>query len=330
VAIIDTVTNNVTACGGTVVRRWRLSDTCGNATTNSANVVINDTTAPTFSCPENIQFCAGNPVDPLTLPTATDNCAGQVPVTWSRSDNAPGLNDPWPLGQTTVTYSANDGCNTNSCSFTVTVDTCIQYCTLSQGFYGNLGGAGKQTVEIMSQLLTTDLVIGKPGNSLTFTLDDIECIILRLPATGPSSVLPGGDLFMDASCNTATPLPLDKKGIKFRNNMLGQTITLSLNSRLYLIEGNGEPLSDAPLTAHFCTWDGETKDSTQSFDISANVLTALTDLGLPHTVGGLLELANRALADWPIAPASLGDVHGAVGTIIDAFHGCRFLTACEE
>jgi hypothetical protein len=310
-------------------RTWTADDGCGNTTTRSQTITVIDITAPLINCPEDIVVCSADLVGTLTVPTATDNCAGtNVVVTWTRSDGATNLNAPWPSGTTTVISTATDGCNTSTCTNTVTVDTCIQYCTLSQGWYGNEGGKGKQTVAIMSQLLATnDLVIGKPGNSVTFTLDDIKCIILRLPATGPSSVLPGGNLVMDTNCNTTTPLPLDKKGIKFRNNMLGQTITLSMNIRLYQLGNGDSPLGEAPLTSEFCTWDGEHGDSINSFTISANVLTALTNLGLPHTVGGLVELANRALADWDIAPASLGDVHGAVGTIIDAFHGCRFLTS---
>jgi len=166
-------------------------------------------------------------------------------------------------------------------------------------------------------------------------LADLKCIILRLPAGGPSETLPAGNLTMDANCNTSPALPLDKKGIKFRNNMLGQTIALSLNVRLgdpfYLDPPKGEPLADAPLNTEFCTWDGVSKDSLQSHSIPGSVLTALDTLGLPKTVGGLLELANLALAGQNTDGASLGDIHSAVGAINEAFDECRFLTLdCPE
>ena len=69
-------------------------------------------------------------VDIIT-PTVTDNCGGGQ-ITGVRSDNLP-ISDPYPLGQTTITWTATDACgNVSSVIQTVTIgDTqmpVINYC----------------------------------------------------------------------------------------------------------------------------------------------------------------------------------------------------------
>lgn len=99
------------------------SVTCDlGATTCSFTVTVNDTQAPSLTCPGNITknndpgLCSA--VATYTTPTATDNCPGVGAVSCS-----PASGSTFAKGTTTVTCSATDAhSNTGSCSFTVTVN----------------------------------------------------------------------------------------------------------------------------------------------------------------------------------------------------------------
>ncbi|MTI40605.1 HYR domain-containing protein [Fulvivirga lutimaris] len=98
------------------------TDDAGNQTTCSFNVTVTDISAPVFnSCPSNITVAiTGDGCDATatwTVPTASDNCSSDIVPT---ADFSPG--DAFPLGTTTVTYTATDvGGNESTCSFDVTV-----------------------------------------------------------------------------------------------------------------------------------------------------------------------------------------------------------------
>lgn len=88
--------------------------------TCSFTVTINDNFDPVFdTCPSNITVDANENCTAIVTweePTASDNC-GFKPQLTSDYDG-----DPFPIGTTTVTYTATDeGGNTATCSFDVTV-----------------------------------------------------------------------------------------------------------------------------------------------------------------------------------------------------------------
>jgi len=223
-------------------------------------------------------------------------------------------------------------------------------CSLTQGFYGNLRGKflGIPGIQLADGLLKqTDPQSGQPGltvgvlglASLTFGPDDVLCLVRRLPAGGPATTLPSADISFvgsaDGTCDMVPiAVPLDRKGDKFRNVLLGQTITLALNTRL------SSNLPGFPLSETFCTqgaiWqpDGTfmiaDKSTIQQHTLPAKVLQALADLGLPSPVEGLLELANRALAGLDTGGANLSQINSAVTTINEAFDECRFWVQCPE
>jgi hypothetical protein len=218
-----------------------------------------------------------------------------------------------------------------------------QYCTLGQGFYGNTGGSfnGFGTTALLDSLLSEGaLTVGKTGCSLTFPEGASSCIIGLLPAGARPVAFPDtlGDAAVDSLCGTPPELPL-KKG-RFRNVLIGQTVSLTLNTRL------DDELSDLEICPElrtvaalpgddglFGTGDDvmDTESDTLTFTIPESVIAALVDsLGLPQTVGGVLELANRGLAGEPTGGARLGDVNQAASAINDAFDGCRFLVSCTE
>jgi hypothetical protein len=70
----------------TITRTWLATDDCGNSTTCSQVITVDDSTPPTITdCPDNITI----ECDESTLPgntgmaTATDNCDGMPTVTYS-------------------------------------------------------------------------------------------------------------------------------------------------------------------------------------------------------------------------------------------------------
>src|SRR6185436_16371074 len=91
----------------------------------SFQVTVNDTQDPVITCPANITvgndpgLCSAI-VNPGTA-TATDNCSG-VTVQGVRSDGQ-ALNAPYPVGLTTITWTATDASNnTDTCNQTITVN----------------------------------------------------------------------------------------------------------------------------------------------------------------------------------------------------------------
>ena len=124
------------SCAGNyqIIRTWKATDACGNLSTCQQTIFVQDVTSPVISC-----AVSGNQSVDYNSPTgydqtnnswdasATDNC-GNVILTASltgatisgpfTSLNGVSFNE----GSTTVTWTANDGCdNIVSCQFTVTV-----------------------------------------------------------------------------------------------------------------------------------------------------------------------------------------------------------------
>jgi hypothetical protein len=109
---------------GTTTITWTATDAAGNHAECTQTVTVADHENPTITCPANITTneepgtCAAH-VNPGT-PTASDNC-GSPTVSGSRSDGRP-LSDTYPLGTTTITWTATDSSgNHSSCTQTITV-----------------------------------------------------------------------------------------------------------------------------------------------------------------------------------------------------------------
>ncbi|WP_339611906.1 HYR domain-containing protein [uncultured Xanthomarina sp.] len=110
---------------GTTTVTYTITDAAGLTASCSFNVTVNDTQAPIFnSCPPGISVnndigvCGA--IANYTIPTASDNC-GTATVTQT---DGTGLTsgDLFPIGTTTIEYTADDGNgNTTICSFTISV-----------------------------------------------------------------------------------------------------------------------------------------------------------------------------------------------------------------
>ncbi len=99
---------------GTTIITWTFTDNKGNTSSQTQNVVINDTTAPVPDIADLPDITAECEVNSLTPPTATDNCAGNL--TASTDVTLPITSQ----GTTVVTWTYNDG-NGNTFSQTQNV-----------------------------------------------------------------------------------------------------------------------------------------------------------------------------------------------------------------
>ena len=106
---------------GTTSVTCTVRDTANNPASCSFSVTVNDTQAPTVTCPGNI-----------TTTTAPGQCSANVSFTATASDNCPGATvtcspasgSSFNKGTTSVTCTAKDeaGNTSQACSFTVTVE----------------------------------------------------------------------------------------------------------------------------------------------------------------------------------------------------------------
>lgn len=108
---------------GTTIVTYLVTDASGNPATCSFNVTVEDNEDPTFT---------GCPGPVITVPNTLGNCGATV--TWTppvANDNCPGVSvssshnpgDFFPVGTTTVTYTATDAeGNTATCIFDIVVE----------------------------------------------------------------------------------------------------------------------------------------------------------------------------------------------------------------
>jgi hypothetical protein len=329
------------------------TDDCGNDASCSFSVTVNPNPVCTLSEP-----------NPLPLCGSTGNILSAAPgfanYEWSVDSANPGWTIDSGQGTDQITYTAPAAVSEATFTLVVTDDndcqgTCsvtfsclppqVEFCSLTQGFYGNAGGTfnGETAVVLMNRLLTEGgaLTVGLPGQSFTVIAGDGACLIETLPAGSEPTTLPSGDGVFESGCNTSTGIPTDSGG-KWANVLLGQVISLSFNLRLNL------PLMDLgsrELCTTFITQaalpgpDGilgteddvpDPNDPGQTFTIEQSVIDALGNLGLPTTVSGLLTLANGALGGAAdLGGATIGDINKAVDAINRGFDECRFLILCD-
>ncbi|MEQ1911071.1 MAG: HYR domain-containing protein, partial [Vicinamibacterales bacterium] len=137
-------------CAGnyTINRTWTATDACGNSSTCLQVITVHDVTGPVITCPANITHTADAGVCSYTVnvgvATATD-C--QTPSVAGVRSDALALNAPYPVGVTTITWTATDVCgNSSTCLQTVTVTDNENPVTICQNITVNLGPTGTVTI----------------------------------------------------------------------------------------------------------------------------------------------------------------------------------------
>jgi len=109
------------SCAGTysTTRTWTATDDCGNTSTCSGTIVVQDITSPTITCVVETSpiDCPAIPV--FTIPTATDACDASVDITFADVSTPGSCVGTY---STTRTWTATDDCgNTATCSGTIVV-----------------------------------------------------------------------------------------------------------------------------------------------------------------------------------------------------------------
>jgi hypothetical protein len=209
---------------------------------------------------------------------------------------------------------------------TVTVAECAdEFCTLTQGFYGNEGGTfcnGMGTVELINSLLSQgNLVVGSNGNTMTFYPGEAGCVIDLLPGGGPAKKITG--------LNTCANHPgIQIKSGRIYNILLAQTITLGLNLRLSSDLGDLEIFSNILLTASSsgCDEEGDVIEGEWvEYPIPISVYNVLSQNGaIVPDVWDLYALANLGLGGGNVGATTLSAIADALDAINKGFDECRF------
>jgi len=127
--ITGTTTDPLTySTEGTHVITWNFDDGNGNSIDVTQNVIVEDVTAPTATCPSDVVTCDGQ-VTSIGLTDLYDNCSTPV-VTYELSGSTTGAGsgdagmEIFNPGATTVTYTfVDESGNSGQCQFTVTYET---------------------------------------------------------------------------------------------------------------------------------------------------------------------------------------------------------------
>jgi hypothetical protein len=234
-------------------------------------------------------------------------------------------------GHFTLTLVDIFGCTT-SCTTDITVQIADEYCTVTQGYWGNSGGnfcnTGNKLNYINSLLGTTGLLVGCASNTLYFAPGEGQCIINLLPGGGTPARITGTN-----TCGSHPGIQI--KNGKINNVLLAQTITLGLNLRIKTNLGLlsldtpvlevanstgclGGPGTDSPVGGTIVNYN---------FPMSVYTLLQTKYGTSTPTVANLFDLANQALGDCGnISKNMLSPINDAVSFINEKFDGCKWAT----
>ncbi|MCC6462976.1 MAG: HYR domain-containing protein [Saprospiraceae bacterium] len=174
----------------TLTRTWQAQDLCGNATSASQIITVQDTQAPTFNNPPaNVTVaCANIPTAPVL--SAQDNCSGAT-VVYQGQVQGPGT---CATGYTlTRSWTATDGCG-NAATHTQTILVQDQFAgDVPEGIAaGDPSGQGSNTVNRPQSLLVQRDFGLRPNPAtdwITLDLQDFEGETLHIAVYSPLGAL---------------------------------------------------------------------------------------------------------------------------------------------
>jgi len=160
----------------------------------SFTVTVKDNEKPTITCPADITVLTPGPGQPTAVtfaaPTVADNCPGASAV------QSAGLasGSTFPIGRTTVTYTATDASsNSSSCSFVVTVPACVTTVTVEGNFVTKASTTTAKKVAIQGAKV---ILLPKSAVQSSCNLLDASCMwanLATINTAGDPQVLTGSD-----------------------------------------------------------------------------------------------------------------------------------------
>ena len=137
-----------------------VTDKAGAGSTDDTLITVQDTTPPALFCPPDVtvECQSAGQAEVLVPPaTASDSCYGTVPVTNDRTPGGADASGAYPLGSTTVTFTATDGAgNTSSCETVVTVVDTTPPLISSSVSPGVLWPPNHRMVDVSASVVATD------------------------------------------------------------------------------------------------------------------------------------------------------------------------------
>jgi len=162
----------------TITRTWSVSDGCGNTSSFTQTITVQDVTAPQITCPgnkTNIPYDFGQLYATVNIgtATATDNCAPTANI--AITNNNPYSSFQYPIGTTTITWKAEDvRLNSSTCVQTINVRKRNTSLTYTGALTSNRVFVQYSDTIQLSALLTDDEGLVTPnvisGKSVVFQL----------------------------------------------------------------------------------------------------------------------------------------------------------------
>lgn len=379
--ITGTLNNEYTAPAGMSPYNWSISGNgtiSGSNTNSSVNVTAGATGSFTltlttvlngcsFTCSKTVavdplttyscditgpsEVCNELPGNIYTAPSGLSSYNWSVTGYGSITGSATGASADiasGPAGSFVLTLQTTLNGVACSSQKTVIVTECVNACTYTQGFYGNINGTAcynnsgitMNSAQLMQNAFggTTSKVFGNVINRRFFTLysSDITsgAIYKMLPGGGNAKSINvdnnspfDGAYYADQSTWSLVPLqPNGPQKGKIRNSLLAQTITLWFNLQNSSSLGNIMLEEDTLLTkATAGCGSAVPVGEAMKFGLPHSVVVYLNGSnGYAPTVTGLFLLANDVLGgvNTTMNPSL---VQQAVDVINNAFDGCRVL-----
>ncbi len=107
----ETITNEVCIGGFTLLRTWTATNTCGQFTSVTQTITVEDNTPPSFVNPPSNATVSCNNIPASFLLDGVDNCNGAVNVTFNQTSTGSGCSSDYSI---TRVWTATDDCGNSS------------------------------------------------------------------------------------------------------------------------------------------------------------------------------------------------------------------------
>jgi PKD repeat protein len=375
---LSATTGTSVTANPTSTTTYTVTGTDGNGCTNTAQVTVTVNSIP--SCTISNTTSSGSHTSSVAQPVHFSGPSAPSGSTYTYAWSFTGSNTaaatfsggvstattqnvvvtPASVGVYTLSLKVTDVTYTTSCSATctyaMTIDATNTFYSVTQGFYGNLGGktctpsgvlytsgAKGNTPSLIAasignmplQNAVHTLFLGVTANNRTFTMHattpEENNLIKYLPA-GQAATVITADQGSNNNTNITSNLPKIYNK-KISDVLLGQTITLDLNVYIpgnnlggfvlhtgYLTTQKAD-LSSCPATKVISC----SKDNTAISSLQISTNAALNAWINGKTVQDLLNLASYVLGGGaPPTGVTLSDINYAVNVINTSFDGGRF------